>query len=234
MARSRLTLRQRQALRRGEKIYDRHGQEIDKNGMPVYQEEPPSDVGDDGQYLPPGVTAVPSAEKEAADYKAEQERAAREERDRQQSLITQTQEDNPNPVHEPSQAEKDYYASFDAEGNPTDATTITQEHLNEIGMGEGGEGFTVDDIGPGQEPNPDEIPGEMPGFTSEHNAYIDPMTGEKQFQTREEWSASIGEDEKYSKGRGFTAPEGGKVKSGTLRRNIRKMAPSLISGSRTS
>ena len=135
----------------------------------------------------------------------------------------------------PSQAEIDFYASFDEEGNPTEETTITQDHLDEIGMGGGddGQGFTVDDVGPGVEVNADEIPKEMPGFTSEHNPYIDPMTGEKKFLTREQWSASIGEDEKYGKGRGFTAPEGGKVKSGTLRRNIRKMAPSLISGGRT-
>ena len=54
----------------------------------------------------------------------------------------------------PSQAEIDWYAAKDAGKDPQ----ITQDHLNEIGMGEGGEGLTVDDVGPAQEPNPDEIP----------------------------------------------------------------------------
>ena len=51
-----------------------------------------------------------------------------------------------------SQAELDYYASFDEEGNPTEATTISQEHLDEIqgglGIEAGDPGFlTLDDIG---------------------------------------------------------------------------------------
>lgn len=90
----------------------------------------------------------------------------------------------------PSQAEIDFYGAQDAGETPE----ITQGHLNEIGVGEGGEGLTTSDVGPANEPNPDEEPEEMPGFTSEHNAYIDPETGEKKYQTREEWSASIGDD----------------------------------------
>ena len=88
----------------------------------------------------------------------------------------------------PSQAEIDWYASMDAGETPE----ITQEHLDEIGQGEGGEGLTVDDVGDGSDPA--EEAEEMPGFTSEHNSYIDPETGEKKNQTREEWSASIGDD----------------------------------------
>jgi len=90
----------------------------------------------------------------------------------------------------PSQAEINYYTALDAGETPK----ITQAHLDEIGVGEGGEGLTVDDVGPANEPNPEEEPVEMPGFTSEHNPYIDPLTGEKKFQTREEWSASIDDD----------------------------------------
>jgi len=92
----------------------------------------------------------------------------------------------------PSQAEIDFYGSFDEEGNPTDKTEITQDHLDEIGVGEGGEGLTVDDVGDGSDVV--EEAEELPGFTSELNPMIDPETGEKTFQTREEWSASIGDD----------------------------------------
>ena len=51
----------------------------------------------------------------------------------------------------PSQAEIDFYASFDEEGNPTEETTITQDHLDEIGLGEGGEGLTTEDVGSGDD-----------------------------------------------------------------------------------
>ena len=49
----------------------------------------------------------------------------------------------------PSQAEIDFYESFDEEGNPTEDTVITQAHLDETGLGEGGEGLTTDDVGEG-------------------------------------------------------------------------------------
>ena len=230
---SRLTLRQRQALRRGEKIYSRDGQEIDKDGMPVQKEEPPSNVGDDGQYLPPGVTEVPSAEKEAANYKAEQLRVAKEEKEKRQSLITQAQSDNPNPDEgdrEKSQAEIDYYAALDAGEDPK----ITQDHLDEIGVGEGGEGLTELDVGAAQEVSADEEPEEMPGFTSEHNPYIDPLTGEKKFQTREEWSASIRPDYSTGEGKGVMRAGGTVPQKVALRRLIpeKKNAKSLISNRR--
>ena len=132
----------------------------------------------------------------------------------------------------PSQAEIDWYAAMDAGEDPV----ITQDHLNEIGMGEGGEGLTVDDVGPAQEVDPDEEPEEMEGFTSEHNPYIDPETGEKKFQTRDEWSASIEPD--YSTGsiltggyRGKGATSDASPKHGALRRNIREKK-SLITGSK--
>ena len=124
----------------------------------------------------------------------------------------------------PSQAEINWYAAMDAGKDPV----ITQDHLNEIGMGEGGEGLTVMDVGAAQEASAYEEHEEMPGFTSEHNPYIDPITGEKKFQTREEWSASIEPDYSTGKGKGFQAAEGGVAKSGSLRRSIRKLSPSLI------
>ena len=39
----------------------------------------------------------------------------------------------------------------DEDGNPTDATTITQDHLDEIGLGVGGEGLTTEDVGSGDD-----------------------------------------------------------------------------------
>ena len=99
-------------------------------------------------------------------------------------------------THEPSQAEKDYYAALDAGETPE----ITQEHLNEIGQGEGGEGHLAGDMVKTPEETaednaPENQPAEVdPNFTSEHNSYIDPETGEKKNQTRKEWSASIGDD----------------------------------------
>ena len=123
----------------------------------------------------------------------------------------------------PSQAEIDWYAAMDAGKDPK----ITQDHLNEIGMGEGGEGLTVDDVGPAQEPNPDEIPEEEEGFTSEHNPYIDSETGEKKFQTRDEWSSTIEEDTstgslltRSRRGRSASSDPAGK--SGALRRALPK------------
>ena len=100
----------------------------------------------------------------------------------------------------PSQAEIDWYAAQEAGEDPPE---ITQEHLDAIGMGEGGEGLTVDDVGKGDDPHwSDPTLGgggydNAPGTTdpkSEHNPYIDPVTGEKKHQTREEWSESIGDD----------------------------------------
>ena len=134
----------------------------------------------------------------------------------------------------PSQAEIDFYTAMDEGEEPE----ITQEHLDEIGMGEGGEGHKAEDLpktpAEVKEDNaPENQPAEDdPGFTTEHNAYIDPMTGEKQFQTREAWSASIVPD--YStgitgKGIGRQSAEGASIQSGNLRRIIRKFAPSLIS-----
>jgi len=120
----------------------------------------------------------------------------------------------------PSQAEIDWYAAQEAGEDPPE---ITQEHLDAIGMGEGGEGLTVDDVGKGDDPHwSDPTLGgggydNAPGTTdpkSEHNPYIDPVTGEKKFQTREEWSASIGDDaisvgptdeDSYYGGKGFAS-----------------------------
>jgi len=42
----------------------------------------------------------------------------------------------------PSQAEIDFYGSFDDEGNPTENTVVTQGHLDEI---QGGQGIIEED-----------------------------------------------------------------------------------------
>jgi len=63
--RGRLTLRERQSLRRGEKVY-RDGVEIDRDGNPVHQEEAPTELAPDHPDYVPGETAVPSVEREAA------------------------------------------------------------------------------------------------------------------------------------------------------------------------
>ena len=94
----------------------------------------------------------------------------------------------------PSQAEIDYYAALDEGKDPV----ITQAHLDEIGVTEVtaeelAEPKTEEEIA--EDNAPENQPAENdPNFTSEHNPYIDPDTGEKKFQTRKEWSASIGDD----------------------------------------
>ena len=96
--------------------------------------------------------------------------------------------------HEQSQAEKDYYAALERGEDPV----ITQDHLDQIGVTEKtaeelAEPKTEEEIAEDNAPENQPV-ANAPGFTSEHNSYIDPETGEKKFQTREQWSQSIGDD----------------------------------------
>jgi hypothetical protein len=66
----------------------------------------------------------------------------------------------------PSQAEIDYYASLDAGEDPE----MTQEHLDETGVGEGGEGMTTEDVGSGDDDSGDFDPGsEVNTFTKDED-----------------------------------------------------------------
>ena len=160
---------------------DRWGRRIDREKdwkTPEKKQDKDPDWSDFGpDSLAPGETEVPSFEETIEQYQEKQE----------SSILTSDS---------PSQAEQDYYASLDSGEDPE----ITQDHLNEIGMGEDGEGNTAEnmvkteeeiaeDNAPENQPVEDD-----PGFTSELNSYIDPETGKKRNQTQEQWSSSIGED----------------------------------------
>ena len=94
--------------------------------------------------------------------------------------------------HEQSQAEKDYYAALERGEDPV----ITQDHLDQIGVTEKtakelAEPKTKEQIA--EDNAPENQPVANPGPSS-HNSYVDPLTGEVKNQTREQWSASIGDD----------------------------------------
>jgi hypothetical protein len=77
-----LSLKERQALLRGEKIY-RDGVEIDKDGRPVYQGDAPStEVGGGGHDNAPGATPVESHEQTSINWQTNQHQAALDARDR--------------------------------------------------------------------------------------------------------------------------------------------------------
>lgn len=151
----------------------------------VPENETPSwaNMGGGGHENAPGTTEVPSFEETIQQHQETQQAAAIQERE--SSILT---------THEPSQAEKDYYAALEAGKDPV----ITRDHLDQIGVTEKtaeelAEPKTEEEIAEDNAPENQPVEN-APGFTSEHNAYIDPETGEKKFQTREQWSASIGDD----------------------------------------